>query len=81
MKFRSETTGQNGVNQIEEVKKIIPVTGLIMTKRDSKGKGGILIAVGKKYKLKINELGIGEKVDDLQIFDAEKFANAFIETN
>jgi len=75
------TTGQNVLNQVEEFNKIIPVTGLIMTKLDGTAKGGILIAVAKKYKLPMIALGLGEKEDDLQIFDAEKFANAFIETN
>ncbi len=75
------TTGQNVLNQVEEFNKIIPITGLIMTKLDSTAKGGILIAVAKKYKLPIIALGLGEKEDDLQIFDAEKFANAFIETD
>ncbi len=75
------TTGQNVLNQVEEFNKIIPVTGLIMTKLDGTAKGGILIAVAKKYKLPIIALGLGEKEDDLQIFDAEKFANAFIQTN
>jgi len=75
------TTGQNVLNQVEEFNKIIPVTGLIMTKLDSTAKGGILIAVAKKYKLPIIALGLGEKEDDLQVFDAEKFSNAFIETN
>ena len=75
------TTGQNILNQVEEFNKIIPVTGLIMTKLDSTAKGGILIAVAKKYKLPIIALGLGEKEDDLQIFDAEKFSNAFIKTN
>ena len=75
------TSGQNVINQVEEFNKIIPVTGLIMTKLDSTAKGGILIAVAKKYKLPIIALGLGEKIDDLQIFDSEKFANAFIETN
>ena len=73
------TSGQNVLNQVEEFNKIIPVTGLIMTKLDSTAKGGILIAVAKKYKLPIIALGLGEKEDDLQIFDAEKFANAFIQ--
>ena len=54
---------------------------LTMTKLDGTAKGGILIAVAKKYKLPIIAVGLGEKEDDLQIFDAEKFANAFIETN
>ena len=75
------TTGQNVLNQVEEFNKIIPVTGLVMTKLDGTAKGGILIAVAKKYKLPMIALGLGEKEDDLQIFDAEKFANAFIETN
>ena len=74
------TSGQNVLNQVEEFNKIIPVTGLIMTKLDSTAKGGILIAVAKKYKLPIIALGLGEKEDDLQIFDAEKFANAFIQS-
>ena len=75
------TTGQNILNQVEAFNKIIPITGLIMTKLDSTAKGGILIAVAKKYKLPIIALGLGEKEDDLQIFDSEKFASAFIETN
>ena len=75
------TSGQNVINQVEEFNKIIPVTGLIMTKLDGTAKGGILISVAKKYKLPIIAIGLGEKEDDLQIFDSEKFANAFIETN
>ncbi|WP_435162782.1 signal recognition particle-docking protein FtsY [Candidatus Pelagibacter bacterium nBUS_25] len=71
------TSGQNVINQVEEFNKIIPVTGLIMTKLDGTAKGGILLAVAKKYKLPIIALGLGEKEDDLQIFDAEKFADAF----
>ena len=75
------TSGQNIINQVEEFNKIIPLTGLIMTKLDGTAKGGILLALAKKYKLPIIALGLGEKEDDLQIFEAEKFANAFIETN
>jgi len=75
------TSGQNIINQVEEFNKIIPITGLIMTKLDGTAKGGILIAVAKKYKLPIIALGLGEKEDDLQIFKAEQFAEAFITTN
>ena len=71
------TSGQNVINQVEEFNKIIPITGLIMTKLDGTAKGGILLAVAKKYKLPIVALGLGEKEDDLQIFEAEKFAEAF----
>ena len=75
------TSGQNVINQVEEFNKIIPITGLIMTKLDGTAKGGILLALAKKYKLPIIALGLGEKEDDLQIFNAEKFAEAFIKTN
>tara|TARA_B100001996_G_scaffold336854_1_gene288376 strand:- start:36 stop:953 length:918 start_codon:yes stop_codon:yes gene_type:complete len=75
------TSGQNVINQVEEFNKIIPITGLIMTKLDGTAKGGILLAVAKKYKLPIIALGLGEKEDDLQIFEAEKFADAFIQIN
>ena len=75
------TSGQNIINQVEEFNKIIPLTGLIMTKLDGTAKGGILIALSKEYKLPIIGLGLGEKEDDFQIFEAEKFANAFISSN
>ena len=73
------TSGQNILNQVEEFNKIIPITGLIMTKLDGTAKGGILLALAKKYKLPIIALGLGEKEDDLQIFNAEEFAEAFIQ--
>ena len=75
------TSGQNVINQVEEFNKIIPITGLIMTKLDGTAKGGILLAVAKKFKLPIIALGLGEKEDDLQIFEAEKFADAFTQIN
>ena len=71
------TSGQNVINQVEEFNKIIPITGLVMTKLDGTAKGGILLALAKKYKLPIIALGLGEKEDDLQIFSAEKFAKGF----
>ena len=75
------TSGQNVINQVEEFNKIIPLTGLIMTKLDGTAKGGILIATAKKFKIPIVALGLGEKEDDLEIFDAESFASAFVRTN
>jgi fused signal recognition particle receptor len=75
------TSGQNVINQVEEFNKIIPITGIIMTKLDGTAKGGILLAVAKKYGLPIIALGLGEKEDDLQIFNAEKFADAFTQIN
>ena len=75
------TSGQNIINQLEEFNKIIPITGLIMTKLDGTAKGGILIAISKKYKMPIVGLGLGEKEDDLQVFNAEQFASAFTQLN
>jgi fused signal recognition particle receptor len=72
------TTGQNAINQVEEFKKISPITGIIMTKLDSTAKGGILLAVSKKFKIPIVALGMGEQENDLQIFNAEHFANAIM---
>jgi len=74
------TSGQNIINQLEEFNKIIPVTGLIMTKLDGTAKGGVLIALSKKYKIPIIGLGMGEKEDDMQVFNAKQFASAFTQT-
>ena len=72
------TTGQSAINQVEEFKKVTPITGIIMTKLDGTAKGGILLAVGRKFKLPIIALGMGEKEDDLQKFNSEYFSNALM---
>ena len=72
------TTGQSAINQVEEFQKISKISGIIMTKLDGTAKGGILLAVGKKFKLPIVALGMGEKEDDLQLFNAQHFATALM---
>jgi len=72
------TTGQSAITQVEEFIKITPITGIIMTKLDGTAKGGILLAIGRKFKLPIIALGMGEKEDDLQKFDSEHFSNALM---
>ena len=72
------TTGQSAINQVEEFKKITPITGIIMTKLDGTAKGGILLAIGKKFKLPILALGMGEKENDLQQFNAQHFSRALM---
>ena len=72
------TTGQSAINQVEEFQKITPITGIIMTKLDGTAKGGILLAIGKKFKLPIVALGMGEKEDDLQKFNSEYFSDALM---
>ena len=72
------TTGQSAINQVEEFQKITPITGIIMTKPDGTAKGGILLAIGKKFKLPIVALGMGEKEDDLYMFNSEHYSNALM---
>ena len=73
------TTGQNALNQVEEFSKIHSITGLIVTKLDSTAKGGIILAICKKYKLPILAVGMGEKETDLYPFNAEFFAKAILQ--
>ena len=66
------------LRNFEEFKKITPITGIIMTKLDGTAKGGILLAIGRKFKLPIVALGMGEKEDDLQKFNSDYFSNALM---
>ena len=75
------TTGQNALNQVEEFSKIHNLTGLIITKLDSTAKGGVVLAICKKYDLPIVALGMGEKDSDLHPFKAEFFAKALLGLN
>jgi len=70
------TTGQNAMAQVEIFTKVAGVTGLIMTKLDGTARGGILVAIAEKFKLPVHAVGVGERVDDLQPFEAEAFARA-----
>ena len=75
------TTGQNALNQVEEFSKIHNITGLVVTKLDSTAKGGIILAICKKYNLPIVAVGMGEKDSDLHPFKAEFFAKALLGLN
>ena len=75
------TTGQNAINQVEEFRKIHNLTGLIITKLDSTAKGGVVLAICKKYDLPIVAIGMGEKETDLHPFRAEYFAKALLGIN
>ena len=72
------TTGQNALDQVEEFSKIHDLTGLIITKLDSTAKGGVVLAICKKYKLPIVAIGMGEKETDLHPFNAEYFSKALL---
>ena len=70
------TTGQNALNQVEIFRQLADVTGLVMTKLDGTAKGGVLVALADKFGLPIHAIGVGEKIDDLDAFDAREFAEA-----
>ena len=67
------TTGQNGIIQAEIFKEATDVTGVILTKLDGTAKGGIVLAIKHKYQLPIKFVGLGEKIDDLVVFDIEEY--------
>jgi fused signal recognition particle receptor len=75
------TTGQNAVNQVDIFGKTAGVTGLVMTKLDGTARGGILVAIARRFGLPVHLIGIGEQIDDLQPFDADSFARAITGAN
>jgi fused signal recognition particle receptor len=70
------TTGQNALNQVEVFQKVAAVSGLVMTKLDGTAKGGILVAIAKRFGLPVHFIGVGEAEEDLQVFEAKSFARA-----
>lgn len=69
-------TGQNAVVQAEQFKSAVGVTGLALTKLDGTARGGVIFALSKKHGIPVRYIGVGESVDDLQPFEADKFINA-----
>ena len=68
------TTGQNAVSQVATFQEIVDVNGLVVTKLDGSAKGGILAAVAKEYPVPVYFVGVGEKVEDLDVFKADDYA-------
>ncbi|MCI0449559.1 MAG: signal recognition particle-docking protein FtsY [Chlorobi bacterium] len=73
------TTGQNGMVQAREFSSAIGVTGLILTKLDGTAKGGIVLKISSEMKIPVKYIGVGEQIDDLQVFDKESFVRALLE--
>jgi len=73
------TTGMNALTQAREFNKAVPLTGLVITKLDGTSKGGMVVAIQKELGLPIKFIGLGEKPEDLQPFDAKQFAEALFE--
>ena len=73
------TTGQNAVNQAKEFKNAAAITGLVVTKLDGSAKGGIVFSIKRELGLPIKYIGVGEKADDMEPFDAKDFVKALFE--
>lgn len=73
------TTGQNALQQAKLFKEAADITGLVLTKLDGTAKGGIVIAIKNELKIPVRFIGVGEGIDDLQVFDENDFASALFE--
>lgn len=72
------TVGQNALSQLESFRSVTDITGLVMTKLDGTAKGGVLVALAQRHAIPIHFIGVGEQADDLQTFDAARFARALV---
>ncbi len=73
------TTGQNAIFQAKEFSKVAPLTGIVLTKLDGTAKGGVVIPIANELKIPVRYIGVGEKIDDLQVFSANDFVDALFE--
>ena len=72
------TTGQNAIQQVKAFKQEADITGLVLTKLDGTAKGGVVIGIVEENKIPVNFIGIGEQIDDMEIFNSEDFVKAII---
>lgn len=70
------TTGQNALAQAKEFNEVAEITGVILTKMDGTAKGGIAVAIQSELGIPVKYIGVGERIEDLQKFDADEFVNA-----
>ncbi|MCH8122000.1 MAG: signal recognition particle-docking protein FtsY [Bacteroidetes bacterium] len=70
------STGQNAIRQAEEFTRSVDVTGLVLTKLDGTAKGGIVIGISNEFQIPVQYIGVGEAVEDLQVFDRQRFVDA-----
>jgi fused signal recognition particle receptor len=73
------TTGQNAVLQAKEFKNAAAITGLVLNKLDGTAKGGIVLSIKRELGIPVKFIGVGEKIDDMQPFNAEEFISALFE--
>ena len=74
------STGQNAVNQAREFKNVTDITGIILTKLDGTAKGGIIIPIKNELNIPVKYIGLGEGIDDLQLFKGSEFVDGIFDT-
>jgi fused signal recognition particle receptor len=72
------TTGQNAISQVHQFAEAVGVTGLAVTKLDGTAKGGVLFALAREFSLPVRYVGLGERADDLRVFDARAFVDSLL---
>lgn len=72
------TTGQNAIEQVKAFKETVDITGLVLTKLDGTAKGGVVIGIVSENKMPVKFIGVGEQIDDMEIFNSEDFVKALI---
>jgi fused signal recognition particle receptor len=73
------STGQNALRQAEAFTQHVDVTGLVLTKLDGTAKGGIVIGISNEFRIPVKYIGVGERIDDLQVFDRAAFVHALFD--
>ena len=72
------TTGQNAILQVKAFKETTDITGIVLTKLDGTAKGGVVVGIVNENKIPVKYIGVGEGIDDMEVFDAEEFVKAII---
>lgn len=72
------TTGQNAIEQVKAFKETVDITGLVLTKLDGTAKGGVVIGIVNENNIPIKFVGIGEQIDDMEVFNSQEFVDAII---
>ena len=72
------TTGQNAISQVKAFKETVDINGLILTKLDGTAKGGVVVGIVAENQMPVKFIGVGEQIDDMEIFNSEDFAKALI---
>ena len=72
------TTGQNAIAQVQAFKETVDINGIILTKLDGTAKGGVVVGIVAENQMPVKFVGVGEQIDDMEIFSSEDFVKALI---